>query len=67
MYTPQQLGLTKAAYSVDETLNLLSLGRTTLYGLVKNGKLTQTKYKTKTLFLSVDIANFLSALQDNGK
>ena len=36
-------GLIKAAYSVKETLELLSLGRTTFYGLVDRGDLNITK------------------------
>ncbi len=64
MLTPQALGLTKAAYSVNETLSLLSLGRTSLYSLVKNGDLQPTKYGKKTLFLSADIAAFLNKIRN---
>ena len=32
---PSALGLTKVAYAVDETLELLSIGRTALYAAVK--------------------------------
>ena len=64
MLTPQNLGLTKAAYSVSETLSLLSLGRTSLYAVVKSGHLRPTKYGKKTLFLAADISAFLSKLRD---
>jgi hypothetical protein len=46
---PHEYGLTKAAYSVNETLTLLSLGRTSLYQLVKDGDLIPTKIGKKTL------------------
>ncbi len=64
MLTPQTLGLTKAAYSVNETMALLSLGRTSLYSLVKSGDLRSTKYGKKTLFLATDISTFLAKLRE---
>jgi excisionase family DNA binding protein len=63
MLTPQELGLTKAAYSVKETETLLSLSHTTVYELIKNNKLRATKLNTKTLILSADIADFLTSLR----
>jgi Helix-turn-helix domain len=60
---PHDYGLTKAAYSVNETLNILSIGRTSLYMLVKRGDLNPAKLGRKTLFTAVDIAAFLSKLQ----
>jgi hypothetical protein len=36
---PSALGFTKVAYAVDETLELLSIGRTALYAAVKRGDL----------------------------
>ena len=62
LLTPQTLGLNQAAYSVKEAMALLSLGRTSLYSLVRNGDLKATKFGKKTLFLSVDLAAFLSKL-----
>ena len=38
---PRTFGLTKAAYSVNETLEVLSIGRTSLYKLVSGGELSQ--------------------------
>jgi hypothetical protein len=35
---PRAFGLTKAAYSVNDTLDLLSIGRTTFYSLVCRGE-----------------------------
>src|SRR6516162_1982900 len=47
---PREFGLAKAAYGVNETLNILSIGRTLLYRLVAAGALRPTKLGKKTLF-----------------
>ncbi len=60
---PQRYGLQKAAYSVNETLALLSIGRTSLYELIKTGELKATKFGHKTLFLAPDLAAFLDKLR----
>ncbi len=60
--TPAEVGLTKAAYSVSETLTVLSIGRTSLYELAKNGDLKPGKLGTKTLFYSSDLAELLTRL-----
>jgi Helix-turn-helix domain len=57
---PHEYGLLKAAYSVNETLALLSLGRTSLYQLVKDGELVPTKFGKKTLFAAPDLAALLN-------
>ena len=44
---PHAFGLTKAAYSVRETLIVLSIGRTSLYKLVRLRKLTPIKLGKK--------------------
>jgi len=59
-------GLRRAAYSVNETLEILSLGRTSLYALVRAGKLEPRKIGRKTLFLAPDITRFLLELQRGG-
>jgi hypothetical protein len=64
METPQNYGLTKAAYGVAETMALLSLGRTSIYEFVKIGSLRATKCGRRTLFLAPDIAEFLATLRD---
>lgn len=56
----------KIALSVDETARVLSIGRTTLYGLVKTGEIRATKIGRKTLFLKADIDAFLNRLQREG-
>jgi excisionase family DNA binding protein len=60
---PRAFGLTKAAYAVGETLDLLSIGRTSLYAAIKRGELKHVKFGKKTLFYAVDLAAFLVKLQ----
>ena len=61
---PSALGLTKVAYAVDETLELLSIGRTALYAAVKRGDLKRVKFGKKTLFYAADLAAFLARLRN---
>jgi excisionase family DNA binding protein len=60
---PRAFGLGKAAYAVGETLNLLSIGRTSLYAAVKRGDLKRVKFGKKTLFYAADLAAFLTKLR----
>jgi excisionase family DNA binding protein len=60
---PRSFGLVKAAYGVRETLELLSIGRTSLYAAVKRGELTPIKFGNKTLFYATDLAGFLMRLK----
>jgi excisionase family DNA binding protein len=60
---PHEYGFSKAAYSVKETLELLSIGRTSLYALVKQGDLKAVKFGRKTLIYAVEIAAFLDRLK----
>jgi hypothetical protein len=53
----------KAAYAVGETLDLLSIGRTSLYAAVKRGDLKCVKFGKKTLFYATDLASFLTRLR----
>jgi hypothetical protein len=65
---PHEYGLTRAAYSVNETLALLSTSRASLYGrLIPEGQLTPVKLGKKTLFLAPDIAAFLDRLRTGAK
>ena len=61
---PRAFGLVKAAYGVRETLELLSIGRTSLYAAVKRGEITPIKFGKKTLFYAVDLAAFLTRLKE---
>jgi len=49
---PRAFGLTKAAYALGEALDLLSVGRTSLYAAVKRGDLKRIKFGRKTLFFA---------------
>ena len=60
---PCTFGLAKAAYGVGETLDLLSIGRTSLYAAVKRGDLKCVKFGKKTLFYAADLASFLTRLR----
>jgi excisionase family DNA binding protein len=60
---PHEHGLLKAMYSVNETLSVLSIGRTSLYELVKRGELRPAKLGKKTLFYACDLAVFLDRLR----
>jgi excisionase family DNA binding protein len=62
-FSPAAFGLTKACYSVNETLNLLSISRTTFYALVKSGNIPIAKVGAKTLVYARDIAKLLHNLQ----
>lgn len=61
---PRAFGLVKAAYTVNATLDLLSIGRTSLYAAVKQGELHPVKFGRKTLFYAVDLAAFLARLSN---
>jgi excisionase family DNA binding protein len=60
--TPRAFGLSKAAYGVGETLDLLSIGRTSLYEAIKRGDLKRVKFGKKTLFYASDLASFLTEI-----
>ena len=60
---PHEYGLLKAAYAVSEATTVLSIGKTALYGLIKNGRLKPVKLGRKTLFLASDLARLLEELR----
>jgi excisionase family DNA binding protein len=64
---PHDYGLVKACYTVNETLSLLSIGRTSLYELVKRGDLPASKFGKKTLFYASDIAELLTRLREQSR
>jgi hypothetical protein len=55
---PRAFGLAKAAYAVGETLDLLSIGRTSLYAAVKRGDLKRVKFGKKTCFTLPTLPRF---------
>ena len=60
---PRAFGLVRVAYTVNETIDLLSIGRTSLYKLVNGGDLKPAKLGKKTLFYASDLAVLLTKLQ----
>jgi excisionase family DNA binding protein len=56
---PRAFGLLKVTYGVE----LLSIGRTSLYAAVRRGELTPVKFGKKTLFYATDLAAFLTKLR----
>lgn len=60
---PRSFGLFKAAYSVKETLDLLSIGRTKFYELVDQGDLKIHKLGTRSLVYVIDIVALLTRLR----
>jgi len=48
-------------YTVPETLQILRIGRSTFYSLVKAGQLKLTKVAGKTLVKSADLDAFLAS------
>ncbi len=63
---PQTLNLTKAAYSVRELVELLPLGRNSIYEAVKSGDLKVTKFGKRTMFLAPHVVEFLESLPGSG-
>lgn len=61
--TPADYGLSKALYSVNETLILTDLGRTYLYRLINNGELPLTKIGKRSLIAAPDLVHFLNSRQ----
>jgi len=60
---PRAFGFAKAAYAVGETLDLLSISRTSRYAALKRGDLKRVKFGKKTLFYAADLAAFLIRLR----
>lgn len=54
--------LEKQTLSIAETTKVLGVGRSTLYALIKEGRLPVRKLGTRTLILKVDLDDFIAAL-----
>lgn len=52
----------KQAYTVNETIKEIGIGRSKLYAEIKDGKITPRKIGKKTIFLAKDIEDYLNAL-----
>lgn len=53
---------TKTTLSIAETTRLLGIGRSTLYSLIKDGRLPVRKLGKRTLVMREDLDRFLAAL-----
>ncbi len=59
---PRAFGLIKPAYSVNEILELLPLGRSSFYEAIKDKRLKVAKFGNKTIVLAPDLVAFLASL-----
>ena len=54
----------RVLYDVRDTMRLLNLGRSTLYSLIKDGKIKPLKVGRKTLIEGAEIERFVHALRE---
>ena len=59
---PRAFGLIKPAYSVNEILGLLPLGRSSFYEAIKDKRLKVAKFGKRTIVLAPDLVAFLAGL-----
>jgi excisionase family DNA binding protein len=56
-----------SALSIAQTTRLLGIGRSTLYGIIKDGLLPVRKLGKRTLIMREDLDNFIAALPRKDK
>lgn len=49
------------AYSIEDTMQATRLGKTKIYALIKEGRLTARKIDKRTVILKDDLERFLSS------
>lgn len=54
---------TKCAYGLDELIEILGLGRSTIYSEIKSGRLQVAKVGRRSLVLADDLAAYIAALK----
>ena len=54
----------KLGFTVPEAAALSSLGQTSIYKAIKQGRLRSRKYGTRTIITRADLASFLENLPD---
>jgi excisionase family DNA binding protein len=54
----------RLAFTVPEAAALSSLGQTSLYKAIRQGRLRIRKYGTRTIIMRTDLASFLENLPD---
>ena len=64
---PRAFGFVKAAYGLNETIDLLGIGRSSIYAAVKRGELNPVKFGKKILFYAEDLAAFLTKLRESAR
>lgn len=64
--TATDYGLTKPSYTIAETAAVLSIGKATLFRLMKARKITSRKIGHRTIFLRADLEGFLASLPTVG-
>jgi hypothetical protein len=52
----------KLAYTIPETAEVSSLGQTSIYKAIREGKLIARKFGTRTIVMHVDLTSFLGNL-----
>ncbi|WP_225648637.1 helix-turn-helix domain-containing protein [Bradyrhizobium australafricanum] len=61
---PLRLAAEKLALTVPEVAALTSLGQTSVYKAIREGRLRIRKYGTRTIITRADLASFLENLPD---
>lgn len=65
--TPEQLGLKKVGYRISEAIQILPIGKTKLYELIKLGKIKRKKLGRSSVLLTSDILALLETLEQEGE
>lgn len=60
---PAPLKLDKPLYDIDGLLELLPIGRSSIYIAIKDGRLRASKMKRRTVFLADDVLAFLETMR----
>lgn len=60
---PNAFGLTKVGYTIDETVKLVGIGRTSIYSAIKRGDLEIAKLGKRTIVFAFALAKFLNTLR----
>lgn len=63
--TKNELQVVPESYSVDNAALMLGLGRSTVYNLIKEGKLKRLKVGKRTIVEAVEIRDFLARLRES--
>jgi excisionase family DNA binding protein len=67
MFTAKDIPAERAAYSIPEVMLATGLGRDTVYGLIRDGRLIARKCGRRTLITANDLCTFLDSLPVIGR